>query len=138
MKKITARDLAETGVFAALVFAASGIRFVIPLAVGNTAIHLGNVLCILSGLLLGGIRGGLAAGIGSCFYDLTNPLYVASSPFTLAFKFCIGFITGKIAYAHGRNGINKRFNILGAILGSLACAVPLAFGIRLALRRRRM
>ena len=41
----------------------------------------------LSGLLFGGISGGLASGIGGALYDLTNPLYITSAPVTFISKF---------------------------------------------------
>ncbi len=123
MKKMTVRTIAVTAVMAALVYAASWVRIVIPLSVGNTAIHLGNVVCLLSGFLLGALRGGLAAGIGSCFFDLTNPLYVAYAPMTLLFKFCLGFIPGLVSHGRGRDGMRFGFNLLGGILGSLVYTI---------------
>lgn len=120
MKKFSVKQIALTGVMAALVFAASQISIQIPTAIDGTRIHFGNVLCILSGLLLGGTLGGCAAGIGSMFFDVLNPLYISSAPFTLVFKFFIGFISGKVAYSGGANGLSMRRNIVGAVGGSLA------------------
>ncbi len=57
---------------------------------------MGNVLCLLSGMLLGPLQGGFAAGIGSMFFDLTNPAYITSAPFTFAFKFVMAWLCGKI------------------------------------------
>ncbi len=44
---------------------------------------MGNVMCLLSGMLLGPLYGGIAAGVGSMLFDLTNPTYISSAPFTL-------------------------------------------------------
>ncbi len=123
MKKLNLKQICVVGVMAALVFAASNLSIEIPTAIDGTRIHLGNITCILSGLLLGGVPGGLAAGIGSMFFDLFNPKYISSAPFTLVFKFFIGFIAGKIAYGGGRDGTHHGFNILGAALGSVAYMV---------------
>lgn len=120
---LTLRRIAVAGLLAALVCAASFISFPIPTPVNNTRLHLGNIMCILSGLLLGGFWGGSAAGIGSMFFDLFNPEYIASAPFTLVFKFFIGFIAGSIAYAGGRNGRSTVSNAIGGILGSVAYVV---------------
>lgn len=114
-QKETLRKLCRAAVLAAAVFVTSGIRLVIPVGEGNTALHLGNVMCLLSGLVLGPVWGGLAAGVGSAVYDLTNPLYVASAPFTLAFKFLMAFVAG--AAAHRREDL--RWNFAGCGLGSL-------------------
>ena len=73
-QKETLRRLCRAAVLAAAVFVTSGIRLVIPVGEGNTALHLGNVMCLLSGLVLGPVQGGLAAGVGSAVYDLTTPL----------------------------------------------------------------
>lgn len=114
-QKETLRKLCRAAVLAAAVFVTSGIRLVIPVGEGNTALHLGNVMCLLSGLVLGPVSGGLAAGVGSAVYDLTNPLYVASAPFTLAFKFLMAFVAGAVA---GRRE-DLRWNFAGCGLGSL-------------------
>ena len=116
-------DIVVTGLFSALVFVASLISIDIPTALGNTRIHLGNVLCLLSGLLLGPLRGGLAAGIGSALFDLTNPLYTPDAPFTFAFKFTMAFVCGIIS-KRGRTGRRIGFDIAGAISGAL-CYVTL-------------
>lgn len=113
------RRLCQIAVLAAVVFAASGLRVQIPLAVGNTAVHLGNVPCLLAGLLLGPAAGGLASGLGAAIYDLTNPLYVSSAPFTFVFKFLLGAVAGLIAHSGDRAGTDFRRNLLGAVTGSV-------------------
>ncbi len=124
MKKITTFQLVGTALMAALVFVSNYLSFPIPVAVGApTRIHLANAFCVLSGLLLGPIGGGLAAGIGSFLYDLTNPLYIAGSPFTFAFKFLLAFVAAKIAYSRGRKAENVTWNLIGAIGGSLTYIV---------------
>jgi len=119
-KKFNVYDIVSVGFMAALVFAANFGRITIPLGVDNTALHIGNVFCLLAGLALGGVRGGLAAGIGSFLYDLTNPLYIAGSPFTFAFKFIMAFICGIIAYSSNRNGDKTSANFIGAGTGAVS------------------
>ena len=49
--------------------------FTMPIAIGGrTSFTLANIMCCLSGLLLGPV-GGFASGLGSAIYDLTNPAY---------------------------------------------------------------
>lgn len=113
--------IVAVGLMAALVFAASNISINLFDVLGSpTRIHLGNILCLLAGLLFGGVLGGLSAGIGSCFFDLFNPLYIASAPFTFAFKFLMAFICGKIAYGADSNAQNVKRNFIAAIAGQFS------------------
>lgn len=116
--------LAVIGLLAALVFVSSLISFDIPLAGGDsTRIHLGNTFCLLAGLISGPVGGGLAAGIGSFLFDLMNPKYIASAPFTFLFKFAMGFLCGLIAYAHNRKGERLSRNIIAALTGSFSYVI---------------
>ena len=115
--RFTVRRLAVTGLLSALVFVFSWIQ--IP--IGEVArIHLGNVFCGLSGILLGPVAGGVAGGLGAFFYDFFNPLYVAEAPITLFNKFFIGFLAGLIAHKGGHYGEKFSLNLTGAIAGNLA------------------
>lgn len=97
------------GLLAALVFVSNYLSFPIPVPVGDISrIHLGNVFCLLSGFVMGPIGGGLASGIGAALYDLTNPAYIASAPFTFLFKFLLAFVCGLIAHSGKFSG-----NMLG-------------------------
>lgn len=119
-KKITVYYIAMVAVFAALVFAANWLSFPIPVAVGNISrIHLGNVFCLLCGFILDPISGGLASGIGAALYDLMNPAYIASAPFTFIFKFLLAAVCGWVARAGGRKAENHGWNIFAAVSGSL-------------------
>lgn len=122
MKKITVKQLAFIGIMSALVYATSEfLQIPIPTAIGSTRLHMGNVMCLLSGLLLGSVPGGLAAGIGSMFFDLTNPAYIASAPFTFAFKFLMAWVCGMIA---GQNDPPSTLRcILGAAIGALSYVI---------------
>lgn len=122
-KSISIYEITAVGLMAALVFVSSHLSIPIPTAIDNTRIHLGNVFCLLSGLLLGGWKGGLAAGIGSAFFDLFNPLYISSAPFTLVFKFAMGFLAGQISHTGGRKGRVLRFNTIGSVTGALTYVV---------------
>lgn len=121
-KPFTTQKIALIGLMAALVFATSGLRITIPLPVDKAAVHFGNVMCVLSGLILGPV-GGLASGIGSFFYDLTNPLYAPEAVITLINKFCIGFVAGLIAHGGGRRGRSHGRNTAGAVAGSVTYVI---------------
>ena len=116
--------IAAIGVLSAMVFAANFLS--IPIG-DITRIHFGNVLCVLSGLLLGPISGGLCAGLGGFFYDLFNPLYAAEAPITFAMKFVLGALVGVIAHSGKSYGNNRTKNIIGAVVGSLGYVVVYLF-----------
>ena len=67
-----------------------------------TSIHLGNAVCVLGALLLGGVLGGLGGAFGMTIGDLLDPVYIIYAPKTFILKFCIGLITGIIAHRCGK------------------------------------
>ena len=67
-----------------------------------TSIHLGNAVCVLGALLLGGVYGGLGGAIGMTIGDLLDPVYIIYAPKTFILKFCIGLITGFVAHKIGK------------------------------------
>ncbi|MCM1124601.1 MAG: ECF transporter S component [Eubacterium sp.] len=101
---------------AAAVYAVSAfLQIPIPTAIDSIWLHMGNGMCLLYGMLLGATLGGLAAETGSMFFDLTNPAYITSAPFTFAFKFIMGWLCGKII-SKCSMGLKTRF-ISGAVAG---------------------
>lgn len=112
----------SVGLMAALVFVGNYIQIKIPNGVLITRIHFGNSMCLLAGLLLGGPGGGLASGIGAALYDVLDPVYISSAPFTFLSKFAMGFICGILADKY-RNAGKTHKVITGiavsAVLGQL-------------------
>ena len=119
---ITTRKIVITALLAALTVAGSAIRVTMPIDIaGTTSFHLGNIMCALSGLLLGPWYGGLAAGLGSAIYDIMNPLYISECWITFLTKGAYGLVAGLIAYAGTRN-----WGYAKAVLASLGGAVTYA------------
>ena len=80
---------------AALTIVSSAIRITMPIDIaGTTSFHLGNIMCALSGILLGPWLGGLAAGLGSFLYDMPNPLYIDEAWLTFLMKGLYGLLPG--------------------------------------------
>lgn len=98
-KKFTVKDITTIALMAALVFVATNIKIDIPTPLGKTMVHMGNIICVLAGLLFGPIHGGLAAGIGSAIFDLTDPIFAPEFWITFIMKFLMSFIAGKIAHS---------------------------------------
>ena len=49
-----------------------------------TSIHLGNAVCVLGALIMGGLYGGLGGAIGMTIGDLLDPVYIIYAPKTLS------------------------------------------------------
>lgn len=119
MKNPKVKDMALTALMAALVFVASTfLQIPIPTVIDNTRLHLGNVLCLLCGMILGPVQGGLASAVGSTFFDLTNPTYISSAPFTFVFKFLMAYLCGYIVRVD-KFKVKQRY-IFAALLASFA------------------
>ena len=119
---LTTRKIVLTALFAALTVAGSAIRITVPLDIaGTTSFHLGNILCALSGMILGPWLGALAAGIGSAIFDMLNPLFISEAWITFLFKAAYGLIAGLVI----RIG-KKDWGYGKAILASSAGAVVYA------------
>ena len=124
MKKESFQKLVLTGVFAALSYVVfTFLQIKIPLPGGDaTSIHLGNAVCVLGALLIGGFYGGLGGAIGMTIGDLLDPVYIVYAPKTFLLKLCIGLITGLVAHKIGRISIetDKKKVLKWTILASVA------------------
>ena len=130
-QRFTTRKLAFLGMMTALVFASNYARIIMPIAIGGrTSFTLANIVCCLSGLLLGPI-GGLASGLGSALYDLTNPLYAAECWITFLTKGLMGTVAGLVVarYVNDEKLAYPRC-LLGAVLGCVAYDGVLVEGLQ--------
>lgn len=118
-RSLSTRKLVFAALMAALTVAGSAIRIKVPSAIaGTNAIHLGNIMCALSGILLGPQLGGLAAGLGSAIYDMFDPLYIAEAWLTFLMKGAYGLVAGLIVHSGKR-----KWNYGKATVASSAGAV---------------
>ena len=123
-KKITVQEITLIGLMAAMVYVASAfLQIPIPTAIGNTRIHMGNVMCLLSGLILGPVWGGMSAGIGSAFFDLTNPAYITSAPFTFAFKFLMAWVCGILYKKWQNHGKTVLYSAIAGAAGAITYVI---------------
>lgn len=115
--------IVTVGLMAALVFVGNYLSFPIPNGFLVSRIHLGNSMCLLAGLLFCGSTGGLASGIGGALYDLLNPAYVLSAPYTFISKFAMGYVAGKLNKRNSNGVIPVSTTITAAVLGQLTYIV---------------
>lgn len=119
-KGITLYDIVAVGLLAAFVFIATFFfKVKIPTPTGSTMIKLGNGVCLLAGTLLGGWRGGLAAGIGCALFDLTDPEYAPTAYITFLRYFAMAGLCGLIAHWNGARGRKPMRNLAASIIGAL-------------------
>ena len=99
--------VAEAALLAALAYIAFQF-FKIPITLpggSSTYFHLGNTFAALGAMLIGGVYGGLAGGIGLALADITSgePIYAVT---TFFLKLLIGLVTGFVAHKIGH--INEK------------------------------
>lgn len=99
---------------AAIVFVVTFFRF--PLL--GSKVHFANAMCLLSGLLLGPVGGGLAAGMGSAIYDFTAGYGIIEALITFVSKFAMAFICALIA---GKAEEKEKARVVaGSVIGALS------------------
>ena len=120
--RLSTRKIVFTALMAALTVAGSALRITFPLSIaGTSSFHLGNIMCALSGILLGPWLGGLAAGLGSAIYDMLNPLYISECWITFLMKGAYGLIPGLIICCG-----SKEWGYPRALIASIGGAITYA------------
>ena len=119
---LTTKKIVFAALMAALTVVGSGLRIKIPAGIaGTSAFHLGNIMCALSGILLGPWLGGLAAGLGSAIYDMFDPVYIAECWLTFLMKGTYGVVAGLVFHTG-----KKEWSYIKATLASVAGAATYA------------
>ena len=102
---------------AAMVYVVTLFRF--PLL--GSKVHFANAVCLLSGILLGPLQGGLAAGIGSAFYDAVTGYDLINVLITFVSKFAMAWVCGTVLesriHIKGRGRIDR--TALACVCGAL-------------------
>ena len=115
---------ALTAALSYVVFTFLQIKIALP-GGDATSLHLGNAVCVLGALLLGGVYGGLGGAIGMTIGDLLDPVYIIYAPKTFLLKFSIGLITGLVAHKLGKISTSNdkkhvfKWTLIASICGML-------------------
>ena len=112
--------LTMMAVLAALVYVVTLFRF--PLL--GSKVHFANAVCLLGGMLLGPMYGGLSAGLGSALYDaLAGGYDLVNVLITFVSKFAMAWVCGRILFHRGE--ASKEFHrcCLAAVAGALTYVV---------------
>lgn len=127
-RSLTTKKLVLAALMAALTVAGSSIRIKVPAdIVGTSAFHLGNILCALSGILLGPWLGGAAAGLGSAIYDMLDPMYISECWITFLTKGAYGLVAGLIAWLGKKSwNVNQPHSYAKALVATVTGALTYA------------
>ena len=106
-KAFSLYDIVMIGLMAAVVFVVTMFLSIrIPTPTGTTMIKLANAFVLLCGLLLGPVRGGLAAGIGSAWITFLR-------------FFLMAWLCGVIAYAGAAAAKKFARNLVACLAGAV-------------------
>ncbi|MBR1584463.1 MAG: ECF transporter S component [Clostridia bacterium] len=114
-KRINIYTIVFVGVLAAMVYVVTLFRF--PLL--GSKVHFANAVCLLSGMLLGPVPGGIAAGLGSAIYDAFGGYDLINVLITFVSKFAMAYVCGKILYWKDRSTTRLDRTLLSSVIGAL-------------------
>ncbi len=117
------KKLVMAALFAALCCVAT-MSIKIPVPATNGYIHPGDAMVILSGIFLGPIMGGLAAGIGSMMADLLGG-YIVYVPITFTVKAVVAVVSYYAFHILTKKGAKM---IVGCIAAGVCAAVIVTLG----------
>ncbi len=120
--RVSTKHIVLVGLLAALTCVGSALRIKVPEVVGTSAFHLGNILCALSGVLLGPWLGGLAAGLGSAVYDMFDPIYIRDCWLTFLMKGAYGLLAGLVIRS-GKDTWGYGKATIATVIGAVAYAL---------------
>ena len=106
------------GVLAAMVYVVTLFRF--PLL--GSKVHFANAVCLLSGMLLGPVWGGVAAGLGSALYDAFGGGYdILNIMITFVSKFAMAWVCGMLIAPSLKKGEQPKiaYTFFAAAAGAL-------------------
>lgn len=107
--------LAFIGMMASVVFISN--FFSIPAF--SSRLHIANAVCLLSGMLFGGVYGGLAAAIGSALYDIVGGWGMAEAVITFINKGLMALVCGIIVNDKRNTCKQRTILLVGSIAGAM-------------------
>lgn len=116
--------MVQTSLFIALCF----VGTLVSIPFGASKVHLGNLLCLLAGLLCGPWVGGISGGVGMLFADLPSGYPYTTYLRTFVLKFSMGFLIGwlyRLLLKKDVKGTGLLF--AGAVVSSLLFGGGLSF-----------
>ena len=125
MKQFNTKKLVLSSLFSALACVCT-MALTIPTPTGGY-VHAGDCFVILSGVFLGPLTGGLAAGIGSMFSDIFLG-YISYAPATFIIKFLAGFTVGLFSRAMHKYSSSTGYKTLLFIINGIISSTIVVIG----------
>ena len=113
--RMSAATLCFAAMMAAMVFVVTFFRF--PLL--GSKVHFANAVCLLCGMLLGPVTGGIAAGLGSALYDAFSGYDLINTLITFVSKFAMAWVCGILMGRRHQRGGRPGKTVPAALLGAL-------------------
>ena len=114
-KSLTTAGMALAGMMVAVVMVSNYIS--IPTAFSR--LHVANAICLLAGMLFGGLQGGIIAGLGSALFDLTYPAYAAEAWITFLMKGTMALVCGVLVHTLWKRNRKKTTLVLSSVAGAV-------------------
>ncbi len=127
VRRLSAREVAYTGMFAALVCAAT-LAFQIGIPATNGYFNVGEIMVYASALLLGPGLGAVAGGIGSSLSDALSGFATTYAPGTLIIKGLEALIVAYVALHKPGNLTPRMFRGIAVLAASLIGFFLVALG----------
>lgn len=109
-------DLVMTAILIALVFVSTiFLNIKLPITANGGLVHLGTAMLFIASILFGPKKGAIAGAVGMGLFDLVGG-WLVWAPITIVSRGLQGYIVGKIAWFHGRNGDSMGLNIVATIV----------------------
>ncbi|NLC32894.1 MAG: ECF transporter S component [Clostridiales bacterium] len=105
--------------FAAMMIALVFVSNYISIPTGYSRLHVANAICLLAGMLFGGLKGALIAGLGSALFDLTFPAYAPEAWITFINKGAMALVCGIIVHDKGNKLNPHALRVVAAVTGAL-------------------
>ena len=115
-KNITLTRIVFGAVMAAMVYVVTLFRF--PLL--GSKVHFANAVCLLCGMLLGPVQGGVAAGLGSALFDAFTGYDLLNVLITFVSKFAMAWVCGTILGKETVKTPPMGRIVLACVLGALS------------------
>lgn len=110
------KDLIITSLLISLVFVATFfINIRLPIAANGGLVHLGSAMLFIIAILFGPKKGAMAGAFGMALFDILSG-WTLWAPFTFITRGLQGYIVGKIATMHEKNGGSIIYNFAAIVI----------------------